>query len=72
MDYKFKFTRSAELIVEADNEDAAWALVAQLNPDTVATGWDIVLDTEPPVEPAIDQGPAEIDDWDASDPFHQL
>jgi hypothetical protein len=70
MDYKFKFIRKVDIIIEADDEVSAWAQAMQLNADLYAAGWEIVLDDQPPVEPPIDQGPVEVDDWDA--PFDDL
>ena len=70
-DYKFKLVRKVDLVIEADTEDAAWAQVMQMNADLYAEPWSIVLDNQPAVEPAIDQGPVEVDDWD-TDPFKDL
>jgi len=71
-DYKFKFVRKVDLVIEADNEVDAWAQAMQMNIDLYAEPWSIVLDDQPPVEPPIDQGPVEVDDWDTVDPFREF
>jgi hypothetical protein len=69
-DYKFVFTKKAEIVIEAATEDAAWMQVSQLNPDFLGAEWEIENQTNmTPKEIPLDEGPVEIDDWDQFNQF---
>lgn len=64
-DYKFTFSLSGDIVIEAATEHEAWVQAAQLNPRTVITDdWTIKLNESFNVAPPLNQGPVEVDDWD--------
>lgn len=68
-DYKFKFVKQVEIVVEAESEDAAWLQIAQINPETLGAEWEASVVTNVRQEEPLDQGPVEIDDWGPIDEF---
>lgn len=68
-DFKFKFVKQVEIIVEAVSEEAAWMQIAQINPETLGAEWDVSVASGVREEEPLDQGPVEIDDWGPIDEF---
>jgi hypothetical protein len=68
-DYKFVFTKTIEVVIEAANENDAWMRIAQIDPETLGATWEIHdQSSAAKAEIPLDQGPVEIDDW-GSDQF---
>ena len=66
-DYKFTFSKTTDLYVEAQTEQEAWVQAMTINADVIPLEWTIKLNESFAVEVPLDQGPVEIDDWGPED-----
>jgi hypothetical protein len=67
-DYRFTFTKTTDIIVEANTEHEAWVQALTVDPNAVPADWDIKLNESIKTDVPITEGPVEIDIWDAPDP----
>ena len=64
-DYKFTFSKTTDLYVEAQTEQEAWVQAMTMNADSIPLEWTIKLNESSAAgrELPLDQGPVEVDDW---------
>ena len=61
-EYKFTVTKSVDLIIPADSEDAAWLQMASMNPELLGAEWTINLTTPSQISQRIADGPEVLED----------
>lgn len=63
-DYKFKLTKTTDLVISAGDEEGAWIEITKVDPDLLGLQWSIEL-VPFHQETKIDTGPVELDDYDS-------
>ena len=63
-DYKFKLTKTTDLVIAAGSEGEAWQEITKVNPDLLGLQWAVeLIPFKQEVRP--DTGPSEFDDYDS-------